>query len=45
MDYNVNRLNFQTPLIIFKGKENEKNIYINHGYFSVGNLKHKILTD
>ena len=45
IDYDINRLNSRTPLIVFKEKEDEKYIYIYHGYFTVGNLKHKILTD
>ena len=41
IDYNFNRLNPRTPLIVFKEKEDENNIYSNLGYFTVGNLKHK----
>jgi hypothetical protein len=39
--YGVNRLNPHTLLIIFKEKENEEYIYINHGCFTVGNRNRK----
>ena len=41
IDYDINRLNPRTPLIVFKEKEDENYIYSNLGYFTVGNLKHK----
>ena len=42
IDYDINRLNPQTPLIIFKEKENGNNIYSKRRYFTVGNHIHEL---